>query len=947
MTLTGMLAAAGTGFGIFLAGRDDLLHTFSGGPGGEQVALSTAFAANLLPSLAMGVAATLLSWLVLSRLLPRLRRSASPVEPRAIAAALTPLALLGLAGLRYSPAVAALSPPLFLLVSTMFPFFASLVFLAVAQSVCAMVFRPADTPVLTGAREEVTQRWTPWLLFGGFALVIGCSMPFLVDRTAFAGDQPHYLLVTHSLLEDGDIYFDDDYASGVWRNFTTVSRLHPQARIRTVDGRVAPFHRIGVAVLAVPFYALGGRNGAVLLITLFAALGAAVLYRLTRKLGIGHGPALFASLWACLSLPMLSLSIRFMTDLPLSVLTLLALDFAWSGKEGRARPWLALLLAWTLPWIHARGLVLGTVLTLFIIWRERRNPRRALLIFLVALPLAATISLFNHALYGDFSPVAEMGPGQATDLKIANVVFHAIATLFDAGFGVLPFNPAVLLALWGLIALWKRDREMTVMVVLLAGAGLGPAMAFNHWWGGLGTPNRYASSVMYLLALPLAAFVAERAGRWLRGIAPYLVGLSIGLGIFQILNPVWFGNSRAAHPRFLEAFSAGPLRAESWWPYWFSAANPFWLHLLYFVCAIAAGAAILLALARTWQRLSLSDGTKTGLQPLVLFAAAIPLFVLFAGVSERLFRIDPDLRRINTIRENDSFVYRTRLGAFDIVRVAGPKGEVLSPAFGFSARRLVERGRLGVDEKNRVAYLPLDPGAHLLDIPPVIQVFGGSWRLDLDCAADSGEAQVAVRVLDPWALTDDQTLAQRDETVSAERRQVPIGFSATDTLAGVRVAVVTDRRLRLYGGTLRPQRLTDARESGLPADAADAPALRGTGYTLFLRTGRVFPPEDGGFWLPGDYRGDWLVRTDAATRELDIQLQAPPGIEVTLESQGRIHRWSAEKKAGSTRVTLPLREPDGLTDVVVRVRGGFVPAEREPGSQDRRTLGAKVRLSVR
>src|SRR5262245_15991164 len=76
------------------------------------------------------------------------------------------------------------------------------------------------------------------------------------------GDEPHYLMVAESLLRDHDLALDQDYAEGRYRAFyRTHDELAPHFRVRGREGRIYSLHAVGLSLLVLPAYALGGYPG--------------------------------------------------------------------------------------------------------------------------------------------------------------------------------------------------------------------------------------------------------------------------------------------------------------------------------------------------------------------------------------------------------------------------------------------------------------------------------------------------------------------------------------------------------------------------------------------------------------------------------------------------------------------------------------------------------------
>src|SRR4030042_3422199 len=96
------------------------------------------------------------------------------------------------------------------------------------------------------------------ILFLGSLLAFNAGTLLLVsERVTFSGDEPHYLLICHSLLRDGDFdlannYEQRDYAGFMMFEGKIGAHVVPGAK----PGSRYSFHSPGVAFLMLPFYAL-------------------------------------------------------------------------------------------------------------------------------------------------------------------------------------------------------------------------------------------------------------------------------------------------------------------------------------------------------------------------------------------------------------------------------------------------------------------------------------------------------------------------------------------------------------------------------------------------------------------------------------------------------------------------------------------------------------------
>jgi hypothetical protein len=96
------------------------------------------------------------------------------------------------------------------------------------------------------------------VLFLGSLLAFNAGTLLLVSGgVTFSGDEPHYLLICHSLLRDGDFdlsnnYEQRDYAGFMMFEGKIGAHVVPGAK----PGSLYSFHSPGVAFLMLPFYAL-------------------------------------------------------------------------------------------------------------------------------------------------------------------------------------------------------------------------------------------------------------------------------------------------------------------------------------------------------------------------------------------------------------------------------------------------------------------------------------------------------------------------------------------------------------------------------------------------------------------------------------------------------------------------------------------------------------------
>ena len=76
------------------------------------------------------------------------------------------------------------------------------------------------------------------------------------------GDEPHYLIITQSLLIDHALTIDDVHRRGDYRAYYG-SELQPHVQMRGKNGRIYSVHAPGLPALVAPAFAIGGYRAVV------------------------------------------------------------------------------------------------------------------------------------------------------------------------------------------------------------------------------------------------------------------------------------------------------------------------------------------------------------------------------------------------------------------------------------------------------------------------------------------------------------------------------------------------------------------------------------------------------------------------------------------------------------------------------------------------------------
>lgn len=340
-------------------------------------------------------------------------------------------------------------------------------------------------------------------------------LPYHNSTMPTASDEPHYLIVIQSLVQDRDLDLTNNYDSETYRAFYP-DRL-PDRHVIQVGAWQYPIRDLGLPLIGAIPYALGGRAGVVALMGLVAAALAAQLYLACRDLRIGHRPALVGAALVGLTHPILAYTTQIYPELLAALAFVSAARFV---RTGRGATPLALVGAaacvGVLPWLSTRAALIALGVGLVIAYGALRPlaptslAQRAVRAAAAAVPffaLLAALSFVNWRLFGLFMPGAAyyLTSSQQQVLTFAPQL-GTLGLLFDRTFGLIPRAPIYLIAALGVVPLWRRGTS-----ALLVALFLGWLVAFifiasiAYWWADGAPASRYILAGLPFFAVLLAA----------------------------------------------------------------------------------------------------------------------------------------------------------------------------------------------------------------------------------------------------------------------------------------------------------------------------------------------------------------------------------------------------------------------------------------------------------
>jgi hypothetical protein len=399
------------------------------------------------------------------------------------------------------------------------------------------------------------------LLFVVALLLYGSGSAILVSKGInFSGDQSHYLLISHSVLNDGDFDLSNNYAN---RDYAKI--LPPKVRITP---HIAPgtggkysFHSPGLSLLLLPFYSLGSffsRTTMLFIIRcgmgLFGALLGIQIFLFALQEWKKEGLAV--SLWFLFSFtsPVFFYSIHIYPEIVVTLFSLTAFRLLRFKKSFSKLQLMGLgFFISAIIWLHAVKYVFIIIpLFLYALWvlLLREKIRGEILYFLIfPISLFGLHIIFSSTYYNSISPfaVSIRGPSTINDSiayirsLFVDIPFRyrwetLLGYFLDQRDGLLLYAPLYFFASLGMIEMGKRRSRDLWLVLCLTGFYI-LNLAFLTQRPAYAPQARTLVAVFWGMAVFLGYFLAFNAKKIFTYIFTLFAALSVLTTLLLLRTP--------------------------------------------------------------------------------------------------------------------------------------------------------------------------------------------------------------------------------------------------------------------------------------------------------------------------------------------------------------------------------------------------------------------------
>ncbi len=412
---------------------------------------------------------------------------------------------------------------------------------------------PPIPPLLKGGKGGLRKkgagrdfiRWglflTGFLLYASVSLWINYSIPP-------AGDEPHYLMITHSLLYDRD--FDlknnieqEDHRRFSWVYFPMHSLMEKDGRLYSIAYSILCFLLIPGYALGslIPDYALGGRLGALLTINLMAAWLLLELFLFTLEISKSHKAAFISWAIAGFTSPVFFFSSQVYPEIAGAFVLLFTLrrllnrDFKLKGR---------LIIIAVIALIFLKERFISIALTLPMLWAFLSNRKKGLRMLKTGIGIIGPIiiilgGMLIHKKFSDIEWILQ-------HLIPERDILSALAGLFfDQEFGLLFYSPLYAFGLIGIPWFLSRYRKEGLVIILPVLIYIFVIINFAgaHWFGGWALPSRLIVVITPLIGLIAGIMLSERRGLITAFLTRSLWIWSISIVFIMSLVTLWRYNS--------------------------------------------------------------------------------------------------------------------------------------------------------------------------------------------------------------------------------------------------------------------------------------------------------------------------------------------------------------------------------------------------------------------
>lgn len=429
-----------------------------------------------------------------------------------------------------------------------------------------------------------------------FLVYVVLASGLLFPPHPFTGDEPHYMILSSSILHDKDIDLFNNYQEKDYLKFYP-GHLETHA----FPGRKGPNHLYskhlpGLSILLVPSFYVGEKAAQLFLslgkdpgearkviilvvrltICFFAALLSVVFFHMVADVVKHRQIALLSvSLFSFLS-PMVFYSHLLYPEIPAALILLLIFRYPIYKKDHK--PLILLMTGMgiaVLPWLGIKYTALTAVIFGIVMYSLLKSKSRSLPhLFMFISPILVSGCLYLTylwALYGNFSPISvylgsevaqSMGASVVLNDSLAEAIQFNMGIFFDQRLGLFIYAPFYIVFLAGFIFFKQKEKNEALILLFIFGFYWLFCSLFPYWMGFC-PPGRQMLPLLWILALFVAMGMEENRNRTTEIIKRTVIIMSLVIAFLALHNPMLLYHENLAAPPNLKGVNSHLLTSLS------------------------------------------------------------------------------------------------------------------------------------------------------------------------------------------------------------------------------------------------------------------------------------------------------------------------------------------------------------------------------------------------
>lgn len=408
------------------------------------------------------------------------------------------------------------------------------------------------------AKLRQPRAWIPWAAVIAFILVTGFGARFF-GGVGTSGDEPHYLIITQSILEDGDFDIKNNYIDQTYKKFFADDiEPHVNAKItESSDPHWYSVHGPGLSLLLLPFVMLLGYKIGPIVFMIVAEVIAIIAGVILARTITEKKWSLFIGALFALSVQMFAFAGHAYPDMVVGAIVPIVCYLVYRNQH---RPWVEIvigLLCVLLAWLHVRmGLVAGSVIliALWNIWKlDERRSQKIFRTFLLLSPFVLGLAMMQVLFYNWFQAWTPLGIWKGDSrMFMVNPLKVLLAWAFDPSKGVMILSPIWFMAVIGFIQWFRQGKRLLLLVLAVTLPSILLQANFLDWGAGWCPPGRYLVDFLpaFLPAI-IVGFQEMINYRLLKGIAYVLAGIQATIAFLTVYWNVGLSVTGGPSPFFI------------------------------------------------------------------------------------------------------------------------------------------------------------------------------------------------------------------------------------------------------------------------------------------------------------------------------------------------------------------------------------------------------------